>query len=101
MCDDCNTQLKRIPELLEDVDPGAREHVAIQMTKRWAFEAAGQHEDKGCARSPAGEACWHNRANVLAYIAHALGFTPAMFDDARKILEKYEHHHVADNGAEG
>lgn len=108
MCDNCKPGMagNRIPEeFWEGLAPHLRGHVSIQSTKQWAFEAAAQHEENGCAESPAGQVCWTNRLNILAYIAHALGFTPQMLISKGghlvDILKDYERAHVQRNGAEG
>lgn len=32
-----------------------------------------RHEEAGCANAPAGQPCWHDRCNMIAYLAHCLG----------------------------
>ncbi|MGH9462036.1 MAG: hypothetical protein ACRD1X_12505 [Vicinamibacteria bacterium] len=80
----------------------ASDHYLIQLTRHLAMACVAEHERKGCENNSAGEACWAHRANVVAYIAHSLGFTPSMFvHQVAPVLAGYDGAHAHRHGKEG
>lgn len=65
-------------------------HSSVKFIRATVLRSIAAHENT----EHQGEACWDERYNLLAFLAHALGITVSQLSKIEPFLQAYEDHHT-------